>query len=250
MNLEKSNLKILLANSFGADLEDRMEGEQRAAYELGGASDALRQAATRVPRDLCAKVDVALKEGEIKDGLEALQVASLIKKFLSKTGDFLNHLADVEHQKSIVQLGRVDGLKQAMKLIQDTRDQEAKKVQTFMEVAASDDEEVLTNRTSGSIARAEKGSASDRKAAENSRGATYAAPEAPVEDSPASESTPPAPPVVEDRRAAEQAAREERGSAAERRAAEQAPSEKPRKKKKTAKTTKTKLRAVKRAVPE
>jgi len=166
MNIEKANLKVLVANSIGADIEDRVEGEQKAAYEQAGAAEALRQAASKIPRDLSAKVDRSLKEGEIKESLEAMEVAALVKLYLSKVGVFLLHLAEVEHQKSTLQLGRVRGLKQAMEIVQTTRDQEVQKIKALEETALeSGGDERLDLRTAGSAARNSCGSAADRKAA-------------------------------------------------------------------------------------
>jgi hypothetical protein len=236
MNLEKANLKIMVVNNLGADIEDRVEGETRAAYELNGASQALRQAAVKVPRDLSAKVDASLKEGEIADGLDAMSVAGLVKKYLLKVENFLNHLADVENQKAVTQMGRVDGLRQAMQIIQKTKETEAKKIQVFAEAQErGDGDEDSENRTVGSLVRKERGSAADRKAAAQSGGNGQASGNV---DPP--EATP-----TEDRQAAEQAARKEHGSVAERRAAAKST---PKKKKATIK--KKKLRAVKRAAPE
>lgn len=233
MNLEKANLKILVANHLGADIEDRVEGEQKAAHEMNGASDALRQAALKVPRDLAAQLDTALKEDQIPASMDSLQVVEFTKKYLAKVGDFLRHLSEVEQQKAMMQLGRVDGLRQAMEVIKKTRDQEALKVKAHEEEDSTDGGNGA--RTSGAAARKERGSVADRRSAEAPKAvATSASKEA-------------------DMKAAEQEARKERGSVADRRAAQkkaEAGKKKAAKKKakKTAKT-KPKLRAVKRAAP-
>lgn len=249
MNLEKANLKILVANNLGADIEDRVEGEQKAAYEMNGAADALRQAALKVPRDLAAQLDTALKEDQIPSGLEAIQVVEFAKKYLAKVGDFLRHLAEVEQQKAMMQLGRVDGLRQAMEVIQKTRDQEAQKVKAHEEEDSEDGGNGV--RTSGGAARKERGSVADRRAAAQEAKPEPAVAQASSTTSEAApEPTPKAtPPTTEaDMEAAGQAARKERGSVAERRAAEKPKKTTKKKTKKTAKT-KPKLRAVKRAAP-
>lgn len=239
MNLEKANLKILVANNLGADIEDRVDGEQQAANEMKGAAEALRQAALKVPRDLAAQLDTALKEDQIPSGLDALQVAEFAKKYLAKAGDFLRHLAEVEQQKAVMQLGRVAGLQQAMEVIKKTRDQEAQKVKAHEEEDSEDGGNGV--RTSGGAARKERGSVADRRAA--------------AQETPKPPATPAKPASREaDMQAAEQEARKERGSVADRRAAEKTPekpkSKKPAKKKaKKAAKTKPKLRAVKRAAP-
>jgi len=168
MNLDKAQLKIAVANNLGADMEDRLGGEQKAASELAGAAQALRQAAKKVPADLIAKLE-ADQEGEkaIKDGLEAHLVVQIVKQWLTRAGDYLGHMADVEQQKAVAQGGRAAGLQDAMKIVQKMRDDETQKLQTFMELAAKGEEAVLTApRTAGEAARLEHGKAVDRKAAE------------------------------------------------------------------------------------
>ena len=161
MNIDKCKLKVDIANHLGADIEDRVEGELKAAHELSGAADALKQAAIKVPRDLAAKIDTALAEGEIKD-LGALEVAEFAKKYLAKAGDFLMHLSEMEKQKSVAQLGRVDGLRFAMESVKKMRDAEVQRIQAVLDSIEEDGE---PPRTQASLAREAHGSAADRKAA-------------------------------------------------------------------------------------
>ncbi|NIT79749.1 MAG: hypothetical protein GWN58_33875 [Anaerolineae bacterium] len=162
MNIEKSQLKMQIANNIGADIEDRVEGELRAAHELLGAADALQQAALKVPRDLAAKVDTALAEGEIKD-MTALEAAEFAKKYLAKAGDYLRHLSDVERSKASDQRSRVAGLKFAMDSLQKMRDEEAQRIQAVIDATEEDGE---APRTEASAARKAHGSVADRRAAE------------------------------------------------------------------------------------
>jgi hypothetical protein len=115
MNIDKAHMKVAVATDIGADIEDRMEGELRAAQELEGASKALEGAAKKVTVDVAAKVDIALDEGtEIRDGMTSLEVAEVIKKYVTKAGHYLLHLSDVAKQKSAAQRSRADGLRDAM----------------------------------------------------------------------------------------------------------------------------------------
>jgi len=157
MNPEKSKLKIMIANDFGVSIEDRLEGELKAANELAGASSALRQASKKVPLELCAKVSEEFEKGEIKDGMQSHHIAQLVKKYLIRAGDFLNHLADVEQQKAVSQFGRAAGLQEAVKMIKKVQEEENERLQGFSSV--SDDK----LRTASSIARAEHGTAAERK---------------------------------------------------------------------------------------
>jgi len=180
MNVDKANLKVLIATDIGADIEDRMEAEQKAAVELDGASRSLAAAAKKVPFDLCAEVD---KDPNISDGMTSLEVAELVKKYLTRAGNFLAHLADVSRQRSIHQFARAEGLRDAMEAVSKMREGEILKIkgynQLLEQVDASDDEVVpplpsrapkedTPPRTSAGTARAARGSASDRKSAEDS----------------------------------------------------------------------------------
>lgn len=170
MNIEKTQLKLVLANNLGATLEDRLEGERKAMYELTGASQALKQASRKVIGDLIAKLE-SEQEGDraIKDGLEAPLVIQLIKKWLTKAGDFLDHLSTVEQQKAVAQGGRAAGLEDAMKIVSKMRDDEAAKLQMMMDIAKGNEEGLVSEvpRTPAEAARKEHGSASERRAAES-----------------------------------------------------------------------------------
>jgi hypothetical protein len=183
MNLDKAQLKIAVANNLGADMEDRLEGEMKAAHELAGAAQALRQVAKKVPADLIARLEADQEEGDkaIKDGLEAHLVVQIIKQWLTRAGDYLAHMADVEQQKAVAQGGRASGLQDAMKLVKKMKDEETQKIQTFMELATKGEEAgVLTApRTAGEAARLEHGKAADRKEAEELPVKAPAAPEKP-----------------------------------------------------------------------
>lgn len=159
MNPEKSKLKIMIANDFGVSIEDRLEGELKAANELAGAALALRQASKKVPLEWCAKVAESFEKGEIKDGMEGHHIAQLIKKYLIRAGDYLSHLADVEQQKANTQFGRAAGLQEAVKMMKKIQDEENERLQGLLSV--SDD----TLRTASSIAKAEHGTAIERKQA-------------------------------------------------------------------------------------
>lgn len=182
--IEKTQMAIVVANGLGADLEDRLEGERKASYELSGAAQALKQAAKKVPTDLVALLDRSMEQGEIKD-MEAAEAVQLVKKYLTRVGDFLDHLGDVEQQKAIIQGGRAAGLEDAMKLIQRRRDEEAQKLQRMLAAAEQivDGEVAPGPRSEGEAARAEHGTVAERRAAEH--GSNYMTPSPPQPVAPA-----------------------------------------------------------------
>ena len=161
MNIDKSQIKMIVANDIGADIEDRLEGERRAANELSGGAQALKQAAKKVPNDLIAAINNEMEEGKISDGMEAHLVVQLVKKYLTKAGDFLAHLGDIEQQKAIVQGGRVDGMMSTIDMVKKVRDVEADKVKQLIELAKQEEGENL--RTPAGLAKAEHGTAAERR---------------------------------------------------------------------------------------
>lgn len=176
---DKTQLTITVATELGSDLEDRLEGECKAMNELTGAQQALKQAAKKVPVDLVAALEASLAKGEeIKDGMESIEVAQLVRKYLTRVGDYLEHLGEVEQQKAIIQGGRVAGLADAMKVVAKKREDEITKLQRMIDAAKQiqNDEVVANIRTSGEAARAEHGTAAERRAAEHAE-ASEAVPE-------------------------------------------------------------------------
>lgn len=130
MSIEKSQFKVLIANDLGSDIEDRYEATLRSAYQLEGASEALKQSALKVPSQLAAKVDTIFKEGIIKDGMTALAVVELLKKYLGKSGEFLAHLSIVEAHKAQALHAEARGIKVAMGVIAKMREKEIEQMET------------------------------------------------------------------------------------------------------------------------
>jgi hypothetical protein len=174
MNIDKAHMKVAVATDIGADIEDRMDGELRAAQELEGAAKALEGAAKKVTVDVAAKVDIALKEGtEIRDGMTTLEVAEVIKKYVTKAGHYLLHLSDVAKHKSAAQRSRADGLRDAMDAVLKLREKEQQKIEGFLKLVeqaeAEGDGEIVPEvpRTPAEAARMQRGSIADRRAAKD-----------------------------------------------------------------------------------
>ena len=165
MNIEKTELKILIATDIGASLEDRLEGEVKATHELSGASMALRQAAKKVPNDLVARVE---SDENIKDGMEEHLIRKVVKEYLARVGDYLMHLSDVEQQKAITQGGRVDGIRTAMDIVKKMRDTEVSRAQAAIALASSNAKGEPV-RTAAEAARKENGTVAERREAEKKK---------------------------------------------------------------------------------
>ncbi len=171
MNIEKAQIKTLIANDLGASVEDRLEGSVKTAHELAGAAAALKQAAKKVTTDLAARAD---NDDSFRDGMEAAEVRGLVKKYLGRVGEYLSHLSDVEQQKAITQGGRSDGLREAMEIIKKVRDEEQKKILNLMKMVdslgpdgekqAPDEPAKNVPRTAAEAARMANGSLVERRA--------------------------------------------------------------------------------------
>lgn len=162
-NPQKSQLKMLIAHELGADIEDAYEREMAAAHQLEGGVEALKQAALKVPSELAKRVDQELGEGEsFKDGMSRLEVAELVKKYLARAGVFLAHLATNESTKIAPQRGKAEGMKSAVELIAKAREAESVKLQEALALV----EEGPRPVPAMNAARAERGSAAERRAAE------------------------------------------------------------------------------------
>jgi len=156
---------MLMANELGADIEDAYERELKAAHQLEGAVEALKQAALKVPHDLAERVDQEMNEGEsFKEGMSKLQVAELVKKYLGRAGVYLAHMAQNESKKVTEQLWRAQGLKDAMALVSKTREAESQKLQEALALVESG-EGGPRPTASPDAARAAHGTAAERRAA-------------------------------------------------------------------------------------
>lgn len=166
MSLEKEMIRVEVANSLGADLEDRLENEVATTSQLEGAADALMQAAEKVPRDLIEK---AKKDDNIKDDLTAQECLKIVINYISRCGDYLKSMSFNERQKAITQGGRVDGLKDAMKVIERKRDVAAKKLKMLISLAKEQQEAEEKGedppRTPAELARKEHGTLAERREA-------------------------------------------------------------------------------------
>lgn len=131
MSIQKSELKLLIVNDLGATIEDKLEAAKRTVHQLEGGAIALGQAAKLVPLQLCPKVDMLLEEGVIKDGMGVREVVSLVKKYVTKCGDYLAHLCECEKNKVVAQSGEVTGIQAAMTILKKAHDDEMAKLRAI-----------------------------------------------------------------------------------------------------------------------
>jgi len=137
MSLEKSELKVLIANNLGAEIEDQYDESVRLAYGLEEAAKIIKQAAKSLVVQLCKAVEEDIASGTISDQLPALKVAELVKKYIIRSGMLLDNIADTKKQLSIARHGEATGLKIAMGVVSRSCDKELEKIKAVQEHVAA-----------------------------------------------------------------------------------------------------------------
>jgi len=173
MNPNKSMLTVEITSDLGNDLEDRLESEVKTANELAGAAAALDQAAIKVHSGLVAK---SKDDANIKDGLTREEVLKLVIDYVTRAGDYLKAMSQAEQQKATTQGGRVEGMQAVVAVLKKKREVETKKLQMMIALAKEQEQAEKKGeeapRTAAEMARAEHGSAADRRTAERSEKVT------------------------------------------------------------------------------
>ncbi len=128
MTVEKSQLRALMAESFGRDLEQDLEGAQVRVYKLQGAHEAVSQAAKAVS-DLSVKVRDELYEGKISfDPEDELAVAKFVVGRVQDAVAKLKELAENAKNQAIKADGERAGLERAVEKLKSVRDTEQNKI--------------------------------------------------------------------------------------------------------------------------
>jgi len=167
MSIDKSELKALLANSFGADFEDKVEGFSRDLQKMKGASEAYKAASEKIALQISAKIKADLEGGKIE-----MATAEYSIKQVMRCSDFLQHMHGLTEAQIPIQAGRIDGLQTAMAVIAKSRDHEL--AQAAAARAALEAGEPLRGDARPSGVRPGPSQAALRKAAENPEAAAKA----------------------------------------------------------------------------
>ena len=161
MSIEKAELKALIANDFGADFEDKVEGFTRDLHKMQGAAEAYKAASEKISLQISIKIKEELESGKIE-----MSTAEYSIKQVMRCADFLTHMHDTTKAQIPIQSGRIDGLKTAMLVIAKSRDKELAQAEAARAALAAG--EPLRGDARPSGVRPGPSQAALRKAAEKS----------------------------------------------------------------------------------
>lgn len=134
MTVEKAEVKILTANSIGADIEDMLEQAQKAEHMHEGAKIALADAAKRV-NALAEHLRKAIQDGEVK--LEELnepdKIEGLVRRYIARAAGLLENLHLMSQNAQLGAAGMVTAYKNAMKAPMKVMEAERKKMEAIKE---------------------------------------------------------------------------------------------------------------------
>lgn len=127
MSIEKSELKMAVANDLGCRLDDTLEAVRKEAYRQEGAKAAL-QVAGKAIQDL-----VPLVDREMDEGLLSLEEASKVKRHLLRVVACFENLFKQSHNLQLLAAGKAQGLEAAVQVIKRQVEEEAVKLKAMTE---------------------------------------------------------------------------------------------------------------------
>lgn len=140
MNPLKSELKILLANNLGADIEDSAEAYERDQYRHEGAAVGAQKVIKAI-QALSAHVSKDLDEGKFSDFPEPIVAAKLIKDWLGKAIEAASGVGAQAEASKIHSQGKVAGVRAIIEALQKQNQLETRKLQQYREAEEAIEEE-------------------------------------------------------------------------------------------------------------
>jgi hypothetical protein len=115
MGIEKAELKALVANDIGADIEDQLEAAVRVEHQFEGGRMALGKAEQNLAV-IIAALEKALEDGELDHKeLDSQQaVYGLLKRWLGRCAHMLAETREHEHRGQIGAAGMIKGIRKCM----------------------------------------------------------------------------------------------------------------------------------------
>lgn len=134
MNPDKAELKVLITNELGADMEDAAEAWEKDQYRFEGGMKTSKQIYNAI-KTLMEHADKDLEDGKFSDFPEPLVAAQLVKSWLMRSMEAATGVGtQMEASKLHVQ-GRVAGVRAVMGMVQKKRDAELLKIEAVREAA-------------------------------------------------------------------------------------------------------------------
>lgn len=135
MNVEKAQIKIGTAHEIGVHLDDMLEAAEAQVYRQEGAAMALKQAIGPIV-GLAEHVKKDLTEGKLDEfGELGLKVSEYVIRYINRAAGAVENLATAAEVGKLKALGKVDGLRDAVKSTKKVMDGERQKVSAFVEAS-------------------------------------------------------------------------------------------------------------------
>jgi len=122
MNVQKSEMKMMLAQDIGKQFEEREKGLWSEAHRLEGANGALKQGAEKLE-----SLKVFYNKEVDEDRLEEKDLAGILRAIDRCQGVLIN-LAELAHAQKLVKQGEAQGAKTALDMIEKIYEDERTKI--------------------------------------------------------------------------------------------------------------------------
>jgi len=148
MSLEKAELKILILNDLGCDIEDMSESLQRECHQQEGATVALREA-TKAILGLQALVDEDVDKGRYD-----IEAAARVKAYVARAASQCEDMSKAAFTKRMVSEGRHQGVAQVVGLLKKKAQVESLKAEAMK--STDEDRRPIGGHPGPSIAQSRK----------------------------------------------------------------------------------------------
>lgn len=142
MSIEKAELKILITQDIGCEVEDQKERVERDKYRSQGSASALLGAAQNITKQIHPVVKKDFEEGIIPESCSGLDLVALINRYVTKASNLCTHLSGIAENRALLAEGGQKQLEQILIMLKKRNDaEEAKKAAveaTLQEASAKD----------------------------------------------------------------------------------------------------------------
>ena len=136
MGLDKSDIKLAMLHELGTKFDDLLEGIHVERQRAEGAAAALIQAAKAVTQV------ATLVDNDVDKDRYDLETATKIKEYVARCAALLDSMALASRNQKMANLGRVEGMSLAVKIIKKEHDSETVK-QISMDEAAEEAADIV-----------------------------------------------------------------------------------------------------------
>jgi hypothetical protein len=135
MSLEKTEARAAGIHEVGMRMDDLLESAQQEVHRCEGAALGLLQASKPI-QELAGHVEDDIKAGKL-DGLETLQVAEVIKRYIARSAQIIENLSHKARNQQLAAMGQVQGMQTAVAITKKMFDAEQAKGAAIAAVEAT-----------------------------------------------------------------------------------------------------------------